>query len=133
MQQSADHWPQCRTCSCTGSDIADLPAKSTRLRAPCRRCPDASCRPVMYSVKTEWLREETAFMAVDSTARAAAAFLTRPSASAAQPMGSLVAPWTTVWLPTPNLCICQYGSDVTARDCIVTSLLCLYLPHALDN
>ena len=30
-----------------------LPARSTRLRAPCRRCPEASCWPVMNSVKTE--------------------------------------------------------------------------------
>ena len=50
----------------------------------------------MYSVNTEWLLEETAFMAVDSTARAAAAFFTRASAAVAQLMGSRVAPWTTV-------------------------------------
>lgn len=46
----------------------------------------------MYSVNTEWLREETAFMAVDSTARAAAAFFSRASAAAGQSTTILVAP-----------------------------------------
>ena len=75
-----------------GQQQTHLPARSTKLRAPCKLWPEVSCRPVMYRVNTEWLLEETAFMAVDSTARAAAAFLTKASAAVAQLMGSLVAP-----------------------------------------
>jgi len=73
-------------------------------------------------------------MAVDSTARAAAAFLTRPSASAAQPMGSLVASWTTVWLPASDqTCVYQGAPCDAARESIDTSLLCWCLPLLLDN
>ena len=75
-----------------GQGQGHLPARSTRLRAPCKLWPEASWRPVMYSVNTEWLLEETAFMAVDSTARAAAALFTKASAAVAQLIGSLLAP-----------------------------------------
>lgn len=43
---------------------AHLPARSTRLRAPVRRSPVPSWRPLMCSVSTECDREDAAFMAV---------------------------------------------------------------------
>ena len=48
----------------------------------------------MYSIKTEWLRELTAFMAVASTARAAVARFTKAAASSAVVIFALVAPTT---------------------------------------
>ena len=62
---------------------------------------------MINSVKTEWLREETAFMAVDSTALAAAAFFTRASASVAHPIGSRVDPCPTVCPPVIGSSCCK--------------------------
>jgi hypothetical protein len=56
----------------------------------------------MYTMKTEWLLDDVAFMAVASTALAAAAFLTSESAPSALVIDTLVAPETTVWPPAPS-------------------------------
>lgn len=95
------------------SQMANLPAKSTRLRAPSKHWPEASCCPLMYSVKTEWLREETAFMAVDSTARAAAAFFSSASAAAGQSTVTLVAP-STIVCPPADHCHPMTTDDITS-------------------
>lgn len=60
--------------------------------APARAAPSSPPPP-------EWLREETAFMAVASTTRAAAALRVTASASASLSMATRVAPSTTVCPP----------------------------------
>ncbi len=78
---------------------AHLPARSTRLSAPRRVVAEAACRPVMLSMKTEWERDDTAFMAVASHARACAALRTRAAAASVVVMRTVVAPATCVWPP----------------------------------
>lgn len=76
-----------------------LPARSTRFSAPLRWVPEASWRPVMASMNTECEREELAFMAVASHARAIAAFRTSAAATSEEVTGVTVAP--TTWVCPP--------------------------------
>jgi hypothetical protein len=78
---------------------AYLPARSTRLSEPCRLWPTDSCLPVMYIMKMEWLREDSAFMAVLSTALADAAFFMMAATALESITGTRVAPTITVWPP----------------------------------
>ena len=80
-----------------------LPARSTRLSAPLRWVPVASWRPVMASMNTEWEREELAFMAVASHARATAAFFTSAAATSEEVTGVTVAPTTWVCPPAQQV------------------------------
>lgn len=73
-----------------------LPARSTRFNAPLRWVPEASWRPVMASIRTECERDELAFIAVASHARARAAFFTSAAATSEEVTGVTVAPTTWV-------------------------------------
>ncbi len=76
-----------------------LPARSTRLREPCRVWHAPSWQPLMYIMKMEWLREDSAFMAVLSTALALAALFMMTVTSSELVTGTRVAPTMLVWPP----------------------------------
>ena len=82
--------------------LAHLPARSTRLSAPLRAVPEASWRPVMASMNTLCEREELAFMAVASQARATAALRTSAAATSDDATGTTVAPATWVCPPAQH-------------------------------
>jgi hypothetical protein len=63
----------------------------------------------MYSMNTQWLRLDTAFIAVASQARASLARAISAAALAASVTGSLLAPMTTVWPPAAS-CLMVFAS-----------------------
>lgn len=79
--------------------MAYLPARSTRLREPWTRVAVGAWRPVMKSMKMEWLRDELAFMAVHSEALAAPACLISPAAVSGSAILTRLAPTTEVGSP----------------------------------
>jgi hypothetical protein len=86
-----------------------LPAKSTRHRLPVRCVLVAAWLAAMYSMNTQWLRLDTAFIAVASHARASLARAISAAALAASDTGSRLAPMTTVWPPAAS-CLMAFAS-----------------------
>lgn len=88
-----------QACAAVWQPGFHLPARSTRLRAPCKQVLLAACCPCMYSMNTLWLREDSAFMAVLSTERACAALRMSVRASCAVRTSARAAPATVVGPP----------------------------------
>lgn len=99
----------CRCPSAPDRSRRSLPARSTRLRLPSNSAPLSSCLPVMWSVKMEWERDETAFICVASVDRALPARWISRCATASESMTVRVAPKTcNAWHHDADPC---YNSD----------------------
>jgi hypothetical protein len=84
----------CRCPSAPERASRSLPARSTRLRLPRNSTLLSSCCPVMFRVKTEWEREEEAFICVASVDRALPARRIKSSATLSELTNTLLAPIT---------------------------------------